>query len=121
MSCLSWICFPGDQEAERQATSTYISEQVLPLVGSQDRLIQGVVRLQALANGPLAVTLPALHLAVAQCSLDHHLHGAVKHDDSVGGSAHLGTQERGWIRKRLGPMVPYSSRAQESRIRIVSQ
>lgn len=91
----------------RQAGGTYVSEQVLLLVEGQDGLAHGVVRLQALVDGRLAVICPALHLAPAQRSLDHRLHGTVKHDDDVGGPAHLGIHRRGWVRKRLvGTVAP---------------
>lgn len=64
------------------------------------------MHVQALADGQLAVRGPALHLAPVQHSLDHCLHGAVKHDDEVGGLARLGTREGGWVRKRLGALAP---------------
>lgn len=86
------------------------------LVEGEDRLTQGVVRLQALADGWLTVIRPVLHLASAQRSADHRLHGAVKHHNDVGGPAHLRNRERGWVRKKMGSMAPCSPRDQESRI-----
>lgn len=41
-----------------------------------------------------------------QCSPGHRLRGAGKPDDDAGGSAHLGTQERGRVRKSLGLAGP---------------
>lgn len=74
------------------------------------------MRLQALENGRLTVIRPVLHLASAQRSADHRLHGAVKHHDDVRGPAHLRNGERAWVRKKLGSMAPCSPRDQESKI-----
>lgn len=74
------------------------------------------MHLQALADGRLAVKGPALHLAPVQRSPDHCLHGAVKHDDEVGGLAHLGIREGGWVRKRQGALAPCAPPPQRSGI-----
>lgn len=96
MTCLvplgSWFGEGG----EWQAGSTYITEQFLLLIEGQDWPTQRVVRLQALADGLLTVVCPVLYPAPAQCSPDHRIHGAVKHNDDVWGPAHLGTHKGDW-------------------------
>lgn len=55
----------------------------------------------------LAVRPPACRPSrPLQCSPGHRLRGAGKPDDDAGGSAHLGTQERGRVRKSLGLAGP---------------
>lgn len=77
---------------------THIPQKVLLLVEGQDRLTQGVVCLQTLADGWLRIIRPVLHLSTAQDSPHHCFHGAVKPHDYVGGPAHLGSNQQDRVR-----------------------